>query len=140
LISNSWEQNLTYAITQRLKNVEITGYLKLNSQGGDVRGHSGALVGGHFTLYARGGKHTGFGASEGGCEATLYHAEWAYKADTRFVKEQWHISYVSTSYRPSTNSIIGKWVGFKMIMYNIQQNGITAVKMEIWVDRNDGLT
>src|SRR5215469_5207790 len=49
---------------------EISGYLKLNSQGGDIRGHSGALIGGHFTLYARGGKHTGFGASQGGCEGT----------------------------------------------------------------------
>ncbi len=31
------------------KDVEITGYLKLNKQGGDVRGNSGALVGGHYT-------------------------------------------------------------------------------------------
>jgi hypothetical protein len=119
------------------KNVEITGYLKLNSQGGDVRGHSGALLGGHFTLYARGGKHTGFGASQGGCEGTSYHADWAYDGTTRFAKEQWHVSYVFTPYNAATDSIIGKWVGFKMIMYNIQQNGITAVKMEIWVDPND---
>jgi hypothetical protein len=119
------------------KNVEITGYLRLNSQGGDVRGHSGALVGGHFTLYARGGKHTGFGASQGGCEATSYHADWAYNGTTRFAKEQWHVAYVFTPYDPSTDSIIGKWVGFKMMIYNIQQNGTTAVKMEIWVDPND---
>jgi hypothetical protein len=96
------------------KNVEISGYLKLNSQGGDVRGHSGALVGGHFTLWARGGKHTGFGASQGGCEATSYHADWAYNGTTRFAKEQWHVSYVFTPYEPSTDSIIGKWVGFNM--------------------------
>jgi len=119
------------------KNVEITGYLKLNSQGGDVRGHSGALVGGHFTLYARGGKHTGFGASQSGCEGTSYHADWAYDGTTRFAKEQWHVSYVFTPYKSATDSIIGKWVGFKMIIYNIQQNGTTAVKMEIWVDPND---
>jgi hypothetical protein len=119
------------------KNVEITGYLKLNRQGGDVRGNSGALVGGHFTLYARGGKHTGFGASQGGCEGTSYHADWAYDGTTRFAKEQWHVSYVFTPYKSATDSIIGKWVGFKMIIYNIQQNGTTAVKMEIWVDPND---
>jgi hypothetical protein len=121
------------------KNVEITGYLKLNEQGGDVRGHSGALVGGHYTLYARGGKHAGFGAPDGGCEGTSYHADWAYDGGTRFAKEQLHVSYVFTPYKLSTDSIMGKWVGFKMIMYNIQQNGTTAVKMEIWVDPdNDG--
>jgi hypothetical protein len=116
------------------KDVEITGYLKLNEQGGDIRGHSGALVGGHYTLHARGGRHTGFGASDGGCEGTSYHADWAYDGGTRFAKEQWHVSYRFTPYKPSTDSIIGKWVGFKMIMYNIQQNGTIAVKMEIWVD------
>ena len=116
------------------KNVEITGYLKLNKQGGDVRGNSGALVGGHYTLYARGGKHTGFGAPNGGCEGTSYHADWAYDGSTRFAKEQWHVSYVFTPYKSATDPIIDKWIGFKMIMYNIQQNGTTAVKMEIWVD------
>ncbi|MGA8081003.1 MAG: Ig-like domain-containing protein [Candidatus Nitrosopolaris sp.] len=116
------------------KNVEITGYLKLNKQGGDVRGNSGALVGGHYTLYARGGKHTGFGAPNGGCEGTSYHADWAYDGGTRFAKEQWHVSYVFTPYKSATDPIIDKWIGFKMIMYNIQQNGTTVVKMEIWVD------
>ena len=116
------------------KNVEITGYLKLNKQGGDVRGNSGALVGGHYTLYARGGKHTGFGAPNGGCEGTSYHADWAYDGSTRFAKEQWHVSYVFTPYKSATDPIIDKWIGFKMIMYNIQQNGTTAVKMEILVD------
>ncbi|MGB6591885.1 MAG: Ig-like domain-containing protein [Candidatus Nitrosopolaris sp.] len=119
------------------KDVEITGYLKLNKQGGDIRGNSGALVGGHFTLYARGGKHIGFGASQGGCEATSYHADWAYDGTTRFAKEQWHVSYVFTPFKSATDPIIDKWVGFKMIIYNIQQNGTTAVEMEIWVDPNN---
>ena len=119
------------------KDVEITGYLKLNKQGGDVRGHSGAMVGGHYTLYARGGRHTGFGAPEGGCEGTSYHADWAYDGTTRFAKEQWHVSYVFTPYKSATDPIIDKWVGFKMIIYNIQQNGTTAVEMEIWVDPNN---
>src|SRR5215469_3116055 len=118
------------------RNVEITGYLKLNSQGGDVRGHSGSLIGGHYTLIARGGKHTGFGAPNG-CEGASYHTDWAYDGGTRFAKEQWHVSYVFTPYTPSTDSILGKWVGFKTIIYNIQQNGTPAVKMEIWVDPND---
>lgn len=47
------------------KNVEITAYLKLNNQGGSVRGASGSLVGGLYTMYARGGKHIGFGQAQG---------------------------------------------------------------------------
>jgi len=119
------------------RDVEITGYLKLNKQGGNVHGHSGSLSGGHYTFYARGGRHVGFGAPEGGCEATSYHGVWTYAGKTRFAKEQWHVSYVFTPYKSSTHSIEGKWVGFKTIMYNIQQNGKIAVKNEIWVDADN---
>ncbi len=43
------------------RDVKITGYVKLNKQGGDARGASGSLLGGHYTWYARGGKHIGQG-------------------------------------------------------------------------------
>jgi hypothetical protein len=118
------------------RDIEITGYLKLNAQGGGTTGASGSLLGGHYTFYARGGHHTGSGAPAG-CEATSYHGEWDYVGTTRFAKEQWHVSYVFTPHKSATDSIVGKWVGFKTIMYNIQQNGKTAVKMEIWVDVNN---
>ncbi len=118
------------------RDIEITGYVKLNKQGGGVTGASGSVLGGHYTWYARGGHHTGSGAPAG-CEATSYHGEWDFAGTTRFAKEQWHVSYVFTPHKSATGSIVGKWVGFKTIMYNIQQNGKTAVKMEIWVDVND---
>ena len=121
------------------KNVEITAYLKLNNQGGYVTGASGKLLGGLYTMYARGGKHTGFGWAQGDCEGTSYHGDWAYDGGTQFAKEQWYVSYVFTPYNPSTDPIVSKWVGFKTIMYNMEQNGKTAVKMEIWVDaKNNG--
>lgn len=44
---------------------------------------------------------------------------------------------VFTPHKRATDPIQGKWVGFKAIMYNIEQNGITAVKEEIWLDPND---
>ncbi len=118
------------------RDIEITGYLKLNAQGGGTTGASGSLLGGHYTFYARGGHHSGSGAPTG-CEATSYHGEWDYVGTTRFAKEQWHVSYVFTPHKPATDSIVGKWVGFKTIMYNIQQNGKTAVKVEVWVDVNN---
>ena len=118
------------------KNVEITAYLKLDNQGGFITGASGGLLGGHYTMYARGGRHIGFGPTDGGCEGTSYHGDWSYDGATRFAKEQWFPSYVFTPYKTSTGPIESKWVGFKTIMYNIQQNGKTAVNMEIWVDTN----
>ena len=114
------------------KNVEITAYLKLDNQGGEITGASGNLLGGHYTMYARGD----FGPIQVGCEGTSYHGDYAYYGATRFAKEQWYTSYVFTPYKPSSGPIESKWVGFKTIMYNIQQNGKTEVKMEIRVDMN----
>jgi hypothetical protein len=34
-----------------------------------------------------------------------------------------------------SNSILGKWIGWKVVMYNINDN--TAVKMESYLDNND---
>jgi hypothetical protein len=35
------------------------------------------------------------------------------------------------------SSSVGKFVGFKSIMYKMQQSGKTVVKLEIWVDPNN---
>jgi hypothetical protein len=60
-----------------------------------------------------------------------------YDGGTRFAKEQWHVSYVFANNRDSIpGGIMGEWVGFKGIMWNTVQNGQTAVRMEIWIDRN----
>ncbi len=111
------------------KNVEITAYPKLDNQRGYITGASGGLLGGHYTMYARGGMHKGFGPTDGGCEGTSYHGDWAYEGATRFAKEQWYPSYVFTPFKPSSRPNESKWAGFKTIMYNIQQNGKKAIKM-----------
>jgi hypothetical protein len=108
------------------KNVEMTGYVKVNS------GQSGE----NFAWYARGGRHTGSGNPEG-CEGVAYKADLGYDGRTRFAKEQWHVSYDFTDHKNPMSSIEDKWVGFKGIMWNMVQNGQTVVKMEIWVDKNE---
>ena len=108
------------------KNVELTGYVKVNS------GQSGE----NFAWYARGGRHTGDGNPEG-CEGTAYKPDLYYDGRVRFAKEQWHVSYVFTSHKAAMGSIEDKWVGFKGIMWNTIQNGKTVVKMEIWLDKNN---
>jgi len=108
------------------RDVELTGYVKMNSGQSDE----------NFAWYARGGRHTGNGNPEG-CEGSSIKADLGYDGRVRFAKEQWHVSYVFTDHKRAMSSIEDRWVGFKGIMYNIEQNGETAVKMEIWVDKNE---
>ena len=108
------------------RNVEITGYVKLNSDSKD-----------NFVWYARGGRHTGFGSPQG-CEGVAYKGGLFYDGRTRWEKEQWHTGgYVFGEFGKNIGPIKGKWVGLKVIMYNIVQNDKTAVKLELWVDKDN---
>jgi len=107
------------------RDVEITGYVKVNSGSGD-----------NFAWYARGGRHTGHGSPEG-CEGVAYKGGLYFNGDTRWAKEQWHVSYVFSGHQMSMSPLNGKWVGFKTIMYNIQEGDKTAVKLEIWLDKDN---
>ena len=108
------------------RDVEITGYIKLNSGSGD-----------NFAWYARGGRHTGFGSPEG-CEGVAYKGDLYFDGQTRWTKEQWHTGgYVFSDYLKGMDSIKGKWVGFKSIMYNIDHSGKAGVKLEIWLDKEN---
>ena len=108
------------------RDVEITGYIKLNSGSGD-----------NFAWYARGGRHTGFGSPEG-CEGVAYKGDLYFDGQTRWTKEQWHTGgYVFSDYLKGMGSIKAKWVGFKSIMYNIDHSGKAGVKLEIWLDKEN---
>ena len=108
------------------KNFEITGYVKV------IDGQSGE----NFAWYGRGGRHTGDGYPEG-CEGSAYKGDLDYDGRTRFAKEQWHVSYVFTPHKQPIGSIEDRWVGFKTIMWNTIQNGVTVVRMQIWLDNNN---
>ena len=106
------------------KNVEMTGQVKFNS--GDT--------GENWAWYARGGRHTGSGNPDG-CEGSSLKGDLRYTDGTvRWAKEQWHVSYVFSSWKNSPASADGKFVGFKAMMYNTVIDGETAVKLELWVD------
>jgi hypothetical protein len=108
------------------RDVEMTGYVKVNEGNIDD----------DFVWYARSGRHTGNGWPEG-CEGASYKATLGSNGVVRFAKEQWHVSYEFTDEKRAMSPIYGQWVGFKTIMYNIEENGKTAVKMEIWLDKNN---
>jgi hypothetical protein len=106
------------------KNVEITGYVNVNSSPADD----------NFAFYARGGRHT----DSAQCEGTSLKGGLYYSGKTRYAKEQWHAGgYSFTSTTQATDSIKGKFVGFKAVMYNFQQNGKTVVKLENWLDKDN---
>jgi Putative metal-binding motif len=111
------------------RDVEITGYVKLKSVNSGNNDN--------FVWYARGGRHTGYGSPQG-CEGVAYKGGLFYGGATRWEKEQWHTGgYVFAEFGKNIGPIKGKWVGLKVIMYNIVQNGKTAVKLELWVDKSN---
>lgn len=102
------------------KDVEITGYMKMN----DVIGENES-----FASYARGAVHS----DDLECIGTAYRNHLFYNGDVQFQKEQWHPFVLSTG-RNNIGSVIGEWIGFKNIIYNIVQDGRPVVKLEMWID------
>ncbi|MCC2648433.1 MAG: type domain protein [Nitrososphaeraceae archaeon] len=122
------------------KNIEMTGYVKLND---DFDSNE------KFQWFNRGGIHyTSTEPNSQPCEGVGYKGNLFYSGHVRFAKEQWHVSYEFTEKKENDeeavtdSSIEGKWIGYKYVVYNIEQNknnGKTVVKMENWLDMdNDG--
>jgi hypothetical protein len=125
------------------KNIEMTGYVKLNDNFDSNE---------KFQWFNRGGIHyTSTEPNSQPCEGVGYKGNLFYSGDVRFAKEQWHVSYEFTEKKEkkvsaSDSSIDGKWIGYKFVLYNIEQNNNknnngkkTVVKMENWLDMdNDG--
>lgn len=102
------------------KNIEVTGYIKVNSyQDLDT-----------ISWYGRGGTHS----DSYSCEGTAYKGLLWYNGRTDFAKEQDHPDTTSTTEKAVTGSLTGKWIGFKFVMYNFQQNGKIVVKLENYLD------
>ncbi len=116
------------------KNVEMTGYAKLIS----TTGSNFASTNGGWTWEARGARHVG-DIPPDVCYGTSYNAHILWDTgDVRWEKEQWHAHIISTDYHSSPAISLGKFIGFKAIMYNVKlQDGKTVVNLEIWVDPNN---
>jgi hypothetical protein len=103
------------------KNVEITGYAKVVSTSDT-----------HNVLqwYARGANHT----SNAPCEGTSLKGRIVVNGSVGWKKEIWHdggYTDQNASFQ-ATDSILNRWIGWKVVMYNI--NNDTAVKMESYLD------
>jgi hypothetical protein len=109
---------------EQWKNLEITGYARIlsASSGSD-----------DLDWYARGGTHR----SDVPCEGTAIKGTISVDGEVSWLKEIWHTGGYT---RPKdvhkvTDSILNRWIGWKVIMYNIHNN--KTVKMEAYLDNND---
>jgi F5/8 type C domain/Bacterial Ig domain len=107
------------------KNVEMTGYLKVNSFTSSTT--NGAA---HIELLARGGTHT----SSVPCEGTAYHSNTYETGRAKFEKELEHTAGYTTNdpeKSGATGTLQGKWIGIKAVFYTFA-NG--SVQLEQWLD------
>jgi hypothetical protein len=107
------------------KNVEITGYFKINSFTSST--NNGAA---HIELLARGGVHT----SSKSCEGTAYHSNLYETGRGKFEKELEHTAGYTTN-DPEKSEVIkkldGRWIGVKAIFFT-RADG--TLKLEQWID------
>jgi hypothetical protein len=105
------------------KNVEMTGYLKVISTNASDSS---------LDWYARGRMHTSISP----CEGVAYHSGLRVNGTVFWQKEIWHTGgYTDFRSRANmTHPILDRWIGFKAIMYNI--NNDSAVELQIYLDDN----
>jgi hypothetical protein len=117
------------------KNVEITGYFKVNSFT-DSKQNGGP----HIELVARGGRNTNdIGTIDGlsrQCEATTYHSNSYVDGRVKFEKDLEHtIGYTTgdPEKQHATSPLLGRWIGIKAVFYNLPDG---SVRLEQWIDEN----
>ncbi len=103
------------------KNVEMTGYAKIIP----AMNPNDSLV-----WFARGGRHN----NTVPCEGTSLKGGIDINGTVSWMKEIWHTGGYTgkRGEEQVTSSIVGRWIGWKVVMYNINNN--TAVKMESYID------
>ncbi|MGC2427265.1 MAG: hypothetical protein WA421_09530 [Nitrososphaeraceae archaeon] len=106
------------------KNVETTGYAKVLWADSPSD---------HIDWYARGGKHS----SSVPCEGSALKGWISTEGTVSWIKEIWHTGGYTKARdtHKVTGSIVNRWIGWKVVMYNVNNN--KAVKMESYIDDND---
>jgi hypothetical protein len=104
-------------------NVEITGYAKIvnTTKDSDL-----------LQMYSRGGKHT----YADPCIGSAYKARLYGNGIATWVKEVTFPAYTDERgiVRVTSIPVDGRWVGFKAVIYNFNENDQTYVRMESYID------
>jgi hypothetical protein len=112
------------------KNVEITGYVKVNATNITGAHHHQKDIPNHIAWLARSGVHT----DNAPCNGTDLSGGIRDDGSVGWKKEIWFTGgYTNESAQAKpTDSIVGRWIGWKAVVYNI--NNDTAVRMESYLD------
>jgi hypothetical protein len=117
------------------KSVEMTGYFKINDYVED-----------EYSTYSRSIWHN---KTHNGCGGSDYKLKLHFDGSVTFEKEEWHVHYSEqpeSAWIPENNiidglgNLTGKWIGLKSVVYNIEQNGTSYPKLEMWIDQNNNNT
>jgi hypothetical protein len=110
------------------KNVEITGYVKVIS----IK-NSHNDIPDDIAWLARGGIHN----EDARCNGTALIGGIHVDGSVGWKKEIWFTGGYTDELAKAkvTNSLLDRWIGWKVVMYNINNN--TAVKMESYLDTNN---
>jgi hypothetical protein len=131
------------------RDVEMTGYIKIvsitNSSTNSTQDNltlaaeSGSTHESEIediAFYARGGKRN----EEAPCEGTAYFGGLHPDGTVSWKKSIWWTGGYTEErfkYKIINADMIGKWIGWKVIMYNIEIGNATAAKMESYLDINN---
>ncbi|MFZ0265731.1 MAG: hypothetical protein WAL42_11660 [Nitrososphaeraceae archaeon] len=117
------------------KNVEMTGYFKLNEYVED-----------EYSTYSRSIWHN---RTHNGCGGSDYKLKLHFDGSVSLDKEEWHVLYTDQP-KPSwmlehkivdgLGNLTNKWVGLKNIIYDTYQNGTFYPTMEMWIDETNNGT
>jgi hypothetical protein len=102
-------------------NVEVTAYAKIESGSNEL-----------LQLYSRGGHHT----DRDQCEGSAYKARLYGNAIAAWTKEITHPAYAGNrgESQVTDTPLEGRWVGFKAVIYNFEEDGETYVRLESYID------
>jgi hypothetical protein len=117
------------------KNVEMTGYFKLNEYVED-----------EYSTYSRSIWHN---RNQSGCGGSDYKLQLHFDGTFSAEKEEWHVHYTDQPeklpWEPAHKDIelgnlTNRWIGIKNIVYNTDQNGTFYPTMEMWIDETNNGT
>ena len=102
-------------------NVEVTAYARIESGSNEL-----------LQLYSRGGHHT----DRDQCEGSAYKARLYGNGVAAWTKEVTHPAYAGNrgEIQVTDTPLEGRWVGFKAVFYNFEEDGQTYVRLESYID------
>lgn len=102
-------------------NIEVTAYARIESGSNEL-----------LQLYSRGGHHT----DRNQCEGSAYKARLYGNGVAAWTKEVTHPAYAGNQgeNQVTDTPLEGRWVGFKAVIYNFEENGQTFVRLESYID------